>query len=126
MDVFAFPSFREGCGIVVLEASAAGLPIAAFRATGVVDGVVDGVTGTLTPSGDAESLAAAIVRYLKKPELRSRHGQAGCERVSRDYRPDAVRETHYQEYVSLLQEAGVSQPNEESAMAEETAVPQVT
>lgn len=126
MDVFAFPSFREGCGIVVLEASAAGLPIAAFRATGVVDGVVDGVTGTLTPSGDAEALAAVIVRYLKDPELRSKHGQSGHERVQRDYRPDMVREAHYQEYISLLQKAGVLRPYEEPAPADETAVPQVT
>lgn len=46
-DVFVFPSRTDTYGVVMLEANAAGLPVAAFPVTGPVDVVVDGVTGCL-------------------------------------------------------------------------------
>ena len=61
MNVLAHPSRREGLPNAVLEAQAAGLPVAATRATGVVDAIVNGTTGRLTPLGDVNELAEAIL-----------------------------------------------------------------
>lgn len=46
-DVFVFPSRTDTYGIVMLEAMACGLPVAAFPVTGPVDVVRDGETGAL-------------------------------------------------------------------------------
>lgn len=46
-DVFAFPSYTETFGQVVLEAMASGLPIVGLRSEGVCDLVEDGHTGFL-------------------------------------------------------------------------------
>jgi glycosyltransferase involved in cell wall biosynthesis len=46
-DVFVFPSRTDTFGVVMLEANASGLPIAAFPVTGPIDVVQPGVTGVL-------------------------------------------------------------------------------
>jgi glycosyltransferase involved in cell wall biosynthesis len=44
-DVFAFPSKTDTFGVVMLEANACGLPVAAYPVTGPIDVVKQGVTG---------------------------------------------------------------------------------
>lgn len=46
-DVFVFPSLTDTFGLVLLEAMACGVPVAAYPVTGPVDVVRDGVTGVL-------------------------------------------------------------------------------
>jgi len=46
-DVFVFPSLTDTFGLVMLEAMACGVPVAAFPVTGPVDVVRPGVTGSL-------------------------------------------------------------------------------
>jgi len=56
-DVFVFPSLTDTFGVVMLEAMAAGTPVAAFPVTGPIDVIEDGVTG-----GIDDDLAVAISR----------------------------------------------------------------
>ena len=46
-DVFVFPSLTDTFGIVLLEAMASGVPVAAYPVTGPIDNVTPGVTGML-------------------------------------------------------------------------------
>lgn len=55
-DVFVFPSFFEGFGLVILEAMACGLPVIATEATAGPD-VLVGSTGRIFSSGDTDALA---------------------------------------------------------------------
>jgi glycosyltransferase involved in cell wall biosynthesis len=110
MDVLVLPTYREGFPVVPLEAAAMQLPIVATRIPGCIDAVQDGITGTLIPPRNAEALVEAIRGYLKNSELRVQHGQAGRDRVLRDFRQDAIWEALYQEYVTLLQQKGLSVP----------------
>jgi len=59
-DVFVFPSLTDTFGIVLLEAMASGLPIAAFPVTGPLDVVADHPIGVLS-----EDLRAAVLAALK-------------------------------------------------------------
>jgi glycosyltransferase involved in cell wall biosynthesis len=57
-DVFVFPSRTDTFGLVMLEAMACGLPIAALPVTGPVDVVSQGVTGVLDDDLERACLAA--------------------------------------------------------------------
>jgi glycosyltransferase involved in cell wall biosynthesis len=101
MDLLAFPSHREGLPNVPLEAAAAGLPVAAFRATGTVDAVAHEQSGTLVPLGDAHALAAAITGYAADPDRTRRHGALGQQRVVEQFRRERVWEQLANEYRRL-------------------------
>ncbi len=68
-SVATLSSVEEGMGSVLLDAMAFGVPIAATRAGGIPEFVIDGETGLLSPPGDASGLAENVVRLLANPDL---------------------------------------------------------
>lgn len=57
-DVFVFPSLTDTFGLVMLEAMACGLPVAAYPVTGPIDVVIHGITGVLDPDLKVAALKA--------------------------------------------------------------------
>lgn len=84
-DVFCLPSYREGFGMVVIEAAAAGLPAVASRIYGITDAVVEGETGLMHPPGDVGLMTVALRRLIESPRERRAMGQAARQRALRDF-----------------------------------------
>jgi glycosyltransferase involved in cell wall biosynthesis len=80
-DVFVGTATEEAFGQTLLEASACGVPVAAFDRGGVSDIVVDGQTGLLVKSLNADELYKAIDRLLADPSLRELLGRNARKRV---------------------------------------------
>ena len=100
-DAFVFPSRDEGMPNAVLEAMAAGLPVAATRIAGNEELVVDGETGFLVPSEAPAALAAVLTRLIGDRTLCRRLGAAGREKAVREYSWRTVAER----YSALCREA---------------------
>ena len=62
------PSHSETFGLVTLEAAASGVPVIASRASGLMDSVVEGVTGVLLDSRDPADWAGSIGGFLAEPK----------------------------------------------------------
>lgn len=104
MDVLALPTYREGFPGVPLEAQASGVPVVTTTATGAVDSIIDGVTGSLVPVGDTNSLTAAVGKLLNDPELRARMGKAGREHMEQDFHPEVIWDALIHLYRNLMEE----------------------
>lgn len=83
-DIFALTSLYEGLGLVLLEAMAASRPIVATRVGAIPEVVVDGENGILVEPREPEALAAAFGK-LGDAALRARFGEAGRQRVLREF-----------------------------------------
>ena len=75
-DAFVFPSRKEGWGLALLEALAAGLATVATDIP-VFREFLDEQDALLVPAGDAGALGEVMVRVASDPELRSRLGGRG-------------------------------------------------
>jgi glycosyltransferase involved in cell wall biosynthesis len=94
LDVFGFPSPVETQGLVALEATACGTPVAGVDAGALADTIDDGENGYTAPAGDPDALADAIVRTLDGRE-RLREHCLGRRPALSTAQAVAELETHY-------------------------------
>jgi glycosyltransferase involved in cell wall biosynthesis len=85
-DIVLYPtSGEEPFGLVPLEAMASGKPVIVTRSGGLIESVVDGVTGFLIPKGEDYLLARRLTTLLKYPDLAERMGRAGRRHVQEHF-----------------------------------------
>lgn len=86
-DVFVFPSRHETFGLVMLEAMACGLPVAAYPVPGPLDVVQDGVTGALRENLHDACLAAL---HLDRDAVRAAALACSWEAAARQFESELV------------------------------------
>jgi glycosyltransferase involved in cell wall biosynthesis len=101
-DLFALSSYSEGASIALLEAAAAGVPVAATDAGGNPEIVVQGETGWIVPSGSVDALTAAILQAAADPARCARYAQAGLKRLEDRFSFAQMLDRYRELYLSLL------------------------
>jgi glycosyltransferase involved in cell wall biosynthesis len=86
IDAFALPSRSDSFGLVLLEAWANEKPNLVYRAGGPAELIRDGTDGLQARCGDVGGLADQLRRLVSDPGLRAQFGEAGRERVGREFR----------------------------------------
>jgi mannosyltransferase len=102
LTLYAFTSRNEGFGLTLIEAMAAGAALVASRAGAAELVVEDGVTGVLTPPGNATVLAAALEPLMRDPLSCAVMGARGRERVLAQFSLDAEANRIAEVYRTLV------------------------
>lgn len=101
-DVYVLPSYREGFGLSVLEASCMKLPVICSDIYGMADTFVEGVTGLKCKVRDDESLLECMRKLYFDDILRLSLGEAGRDRVKRDFSKQLVTDAWVEYYKSYV------------------------
>ena len=83
-DVFVFPSYFEGFGLVLLEAMACCLPVISTTATAAPDIDPDRAASWITEPGDLAGLTAAMEQCLADPDVVQRMGTVARQIAERN------------------------------------------
>lgn len=100
--VFCMPSWREGFGIVYIEAMRAGLPVISWNLGATPDFIIDGETGYKIQPGDVEMLAARLDELLVDPDKCREWGQRGRALVESRYTWETTVQEMYKAIGSAL------------------------
>jgi len=75
----------EGLPHIILEASAAGLPVVSTLHEGIPDEVEHGVTGFLVKEGDVDAMADYMTRLARDPQMRKTMGIAAHKKIAAQF-----------------------------------------
>ena len=102
-DFLCLPSYREGFGLVTIEAAAVGIPTLASRIYGITDAIVDGVTGILHEPGDLVDIAKGLQEMTMHPEKRQEMGVAAKNRALELFSTSRIVGAQLSFYQALIQ-----------------------
>lgn len=104
MDIFLFPSYREGFGNVSIEASAMGIPVVTYNVTGCKDAVENNVSGYVVGFKDYDAIENKISELANDKNLRIKLGKQGRKRVSELFTVEKVA-SNFVETINTLNDA---------------------
>jgi glycosyltransferase involved in cell wall biosynthesis len=103
-DLLVHPAEKEGLGVAMLKAAAAGLPVVAFDNAGSVEAVEHGRTGILVQPGDFSELQRAIGVLVEEPDIGVELGRAGRRRMIEEFPVSGMVARYRELYESVLDE----------------------
>ena len=103
-DALVFPSYREGFPNVVLEAGAMGLPSIVTDINGSREIIVEGNNGVIVPPRDADSLYAAMMRFVQQPRQVAQMAANAREMIASRFEKSFVEQCLFDYYKEILGE----------------------
>ena len=101
-NAFVLPSYREGVGMVLLEANAMGVPCIASDIIGCNDVVVDGVNGEFVASQNTEALYKKMREWIANPEKVAMMAATSRSHVLNHYEQSYVRNNAFDYCIQFL------------------------
>lgn len=92
VDMFAFPSFREGLSVALMESMANGLPVVCSKIRGNVDLIDAEKGGYLVGPSDVEGFRKGIDALVKNKELRNEFGSFNLKKIEEYSIEDVLRD----------------------------------
>ncbi len=102
IDLIVHPAEKEGLGVALLKASAAGIAMIAGRAGGIPEIVQDGKNGLLFEPGNQAQLSQCLDALLSQAPLREQMGLAGIQIAQNQFSIDAMVDGNLSVYHKIL------------------------
>jgi len=83
VDLFVFPSFREGLSVALMEAMASGLPVVCSKIRGNTDLIEDGKGGYLIEPNDVDGFVHAIYELVNGIKIRDQMRTYNYEHIKK-------------------------------------------
>lgn len=100
-DAFLLPSYREGFGMVLIEAGAMGLPCITTHITGCNEIIIPGENGAIVEPRDEEALYKEMKKWVENPDIVKTMAAKSRKMVEDRYECHKVWEEYYKFYTSL-------------------------
>ncbi len=101
-DAFVFPSYREGFGMVLIEANAMGIPAISSDIIGCNEVIIPGENGEIIPVRDEEALYAKMKAWVEDPDKVSEMAAKARELVVARFDRRVVWKNALDEYQRLV------------------------
>lgn len=105
-DAFVLPSYREGFGMVLIEAGALGLPCISTDISGCNEIIVSGENGEIIPPRDENALYEKMKEWVEQPEKLAAMASKARGMVESRFEQSMVWNALLLEYKRLLDRAG--------------------
>lgn len=102
MDVYVLPSYREGFGMGVVEASAMGVPVVVTKYPGPSSAMEEGVSGYSVPVEDVVQMTEYILQFLRDPETAKQMGMQGRKWVETRFDQKVFIQKYMENRMELL------------------------
>lgn len=101
-DIICLPSYREGFGMVIIEAAACGIPAVASRIYGITDAIEENFTGLMHEAGNVADLKNKLEIIISDSSLRHQLGKNAYKRVVSDFKSNFITDLWLEFYNKLL------------------------
>jgi len=101
-DVFCLPSYREGFGTSVIEASLLQKPVICSDTYGLIETIIENKTGLRHKVGDVDSLFYQMEKLINDNKLREELGRGGRNYVLENFSAELISDKWLEFYKSKL------------------------